>query len=60
MSSQKLEFFSLVSAYEGWIESLGVPIYKDYYIEDLKTLEHGSWEERDCKTAFFGLYWGPP
>ena len=48
-------FFSRVSAYEKWIESLGLPVHKGYYMEDLRTLELGRWEERECDAAFVQL-----
>jgi len=41
--------------YDLWMESTGLPIYKGYYIEDLRTLELGWWEERQCKSAFIQL-----
>jgi len=37
------------------MESIGIPIHKGYYIGDLRTLELGWWEERQCKAAFFQL-----
>jgi len=48
-------FWRRVSSYDQWIESLGVPIHKGYYIEDLRTLDLGWWEERQCNTAFMKL-----
>ena len=41
--------------YEDWIESLGMPIYRDYYLEDLRTLKLGRWEDRGCDGAFIEL-----
>ncbi len=41
--------------YDYWMESLGVPIHKGFYIEDLRTLPRGWWEERQCMTAFIQL-----
>ena len=48
-------FWSRISPYERWIELLGVPVYKGYYMEDLRTLELGRWEERECNVAFLQL-----
>ncbi len=48
-------FWSRVSAYDQWTESLGIPIHKGYYIEDLRTLELGEWAERECQAAFLKL-----
>lgn len=41
--------------YDIWMESIGIPIYRGYCIEDLRTLELGWWEERQCQAAFFQL-----
>lgn len=41
--------------YDQWMESIGIPIHKGYYIEDLRTLELGWWDERQCKAAFIQL-----
>jgi mannose-6-phosphate isomerase-like protein (cupin superfamily) len=35
--------------------SVGIPIHKGYYVEDLRTLELGWWEERQCNAAFLEL-----
>jgi mannose-6-phosphate isomerase-like protein (cupin superfamily) len=43
------------SAYAQWVESLGVPVHEGYYVEDLKTVPVGWWEERRCNTAFLKL-----
>jgi oxalate decarboxylase/phosphoglucose isomerase-like protein (cupin superfamily) len=37
------------------MDSLGLPIHSGYYIEDLRTLELGRWEERGCDAAFVQL-----
>lgn len=41
--------------YDYWMESLGLPIHRGYYVEDLRTLPLGWWEERQCMTAFIQL-----
>ena len=41
--------------YDRWMESQGVPIHAGYYIEDLRNLEVGPWEERECNGAFIQL-----
>lgn len=55
MAEKSATAWERVSPYETWIESLGVPIYKGYYVEDLRSLELGRWEERDCSAAFLQL-----
>ena len=44
-----------VHPYDQWIESLGVPIFRGYYIEDLRTMELGYWDRRGCDVAFLQL-----
>jgi len=46
---------SNVSAYNRWVESPGIPVHEGYYVEDLRTLELGWWEERQCHGAFLKL-----
>ena len=46
---------SNVSAYNRWVESQGIPVHEGYYVEDLRTLELGWWEERQCNGAFLTL-----
>jgi len=43
------------NAYEKWVEDQGVPIHRGYYVQDLRTLELGWWEERQCNAAFLLL-----
>jgi oxalate decarboxylase/phosphoglucose isomerase-like protein (cupin superfamily) len=38
-----------------WMNSLGLPIHSGYYIEDLRELALGRWEERGCDAAFIQL-----
>jgi oxalate decarboxylase/phosphoglucose isomerase-like protein (cupin superfamily) len=41
--------------HDRWMNSLGLPIHTGYYIEDLRQLELGRWEERGCDAAFIQL-----
>ena len=41
--------------YDEWMESQGIPIYRGYYIEDLRTLQLGWLDERQCNSAFIQL-----
>jgi oxalate decarboxylase/phosphoglucose isomerase-like protein (cupin superfamily) len=41
--------------YDEWMEAQGIPIYRGYYIEDLRTLKLVWWEERQCNSAFIQL-----
>ncbi len=44
-----------VFTWDRWVASLGVPLYNGYYVEDLKTVKLGRWEERGCDAAFIQL-----
>ncbi len=41
--------------YRRWMASVGIPIHKGYFIDDLTKLELGWWEERGCSAAFLEL-----
>ena len=41
--------------YQQWIESLGVPIHRGYFIEDARKLEVAPWDEMQCNVAFLEL-----
>ena len=41
--------------YDYWMESIGVPIHTGFFIDDLRTVELGWWEERQCMSAFIQL-----
>lgn len=41
--------------YDRWMESVGIPIHRGYYIKDLRTVELGWWDERQCNAAFIQL-----
>jgi len=43
------------SPYEGLIASTGVPIHRGYYIEDVRNVEVGWWDARQCNSAFLVL-----
>ena len=44
-----------VSPYERWIGSVGVPIHRGYYVEDVRTVDVAPWDERGCNAAFLVL-----
>ena len=41
--------------YDEWAESLGIPIHKAFYVDDVRTLPLGWWEERQCYGAIVEL-----
>ena len=50
-----LEIWGRVPRYDRWLESLNVPVFRGFYIEDLRTMEVGPWEERGCNAAILAL-----
>lgn len=55
MTQQATDVWSVENAYDRWIESHGIPVHRGFYVEDVKTLELGWWEERQCHAAFLKL-----
>jgi len=47
--------WNIASAYDQWVESLGVPVHRGYFVQDLRTIELGPWDERECNAAFLLL-----
>src|SRR5437660_197528 len=43
------------SVYESWIAKQGIPIHRAFFIDDLRTIEVGWWEFRQCNAAFVVL-----
>ena len=41
--------------YDRWMETVGIPIHRGFFIEDLRTVELGWWDERQCNAAFIQL-----
>ena len=41
--------------YDLWMDSLDIPIYRGFYVADLRTVELGWWEQQQCQTAFIQL-----
>jgi oxalate decarboxylase/phosphoglucose isomerase-like protein (cupin superfamily) len=41
--------------HDHWMNSLGLPIYTGFYIEDMRELQLGRWEDRGCDAAFIQL-----
>jgi len=44
-----------LSTYERWIQSQGIPIHRAFFIDDIRTVEVGWWEFRQCHAAFVVL-----
>ena len=41
--------------FDDWRNSVGIPSYGGYFVSDIRTLELGWWEERQCQAAFIQL-----
>ena len=41
--------------YDEWAESLGIPIHRGFFVDDVRTLPLGWWEERQCFGAIVQL-----
>jgi gentisate 1,2-dioxygenase len=48
-------FGAATYTYDKWMQSVGIPVHKGYFIPNLSSLELGWWEERGCKSAFIQL-----
>lgn len=44
-----------VHPYDRWIESQGIPVYRAYHVDSVRTLELAPWELRGCDAAFLQL-----
>lgn len=55
VSNQWKDYWAMVPRYERWIQSLGVPIHRAYYVQDIRTIEVGPWEDRECNAAVMVL-----
>ena len=47
--------WNVTSAYDEWIASTGLPIHRGYFVQDVRTVELGRWDERGCDAAFLQL-----
>jgi quercetin dioxygenase-like cupin family protein len=43
------------SAYHKWIESQGIPILREFYLEDLRKVELAPWAWKDARGAYLNL-----
>lgn len=41
--------------YGTWADGEGIPVYRDYFIEDLRTIKLGAWARRECNAAIIEL-----
>src|SRR6201988_145382 len=49
------KMWSKTFTHDEWMENQGIPIHRGYYIADLRTLELGWWDARQCNSAFIQL-----
>src|SRR3954451_14130035 len=43
------------SAYDQWVESQGIPVLREFYIEDLRKLELSPWPWKGARGAYLNL-----
>ena len=55
MGSAAPSYWSDLYPHDNWMEAQGIPIHRGYFIEDLRTVELGWWEARQCHAAFIQL-----
>ena len=41
--------------YDQWMESVGIPIYRDYFLDDLRTQKLGRWRSASAMRRFWLL-----
>ena len=41
--------------YDQWVESLGLPVHRGYFVEDVRNLEVAPWADMGCNAAFIQL-----
>src|SRR4051794_39391252 len=42
-------------AYDQWVAAQGIPIHTGYFVDDIRTVELGWWEARQCNGAILAL-----
>jgi hypothetical protein len=50
IDSSPVEYWHPTPRYDRWLETLDIPIYRDYFIDDLRTLALGPWCDRQSKS----------
>jgi quercetin dioxygenase-like cupin family protein len=55
MTGHVSESVGIVTPYDRWMESIGIPIHRGYFIDDLRTIELGWWADRGCNCCFLQL-----
>jgi quercetin dioxygenase-like cupin family protein len=55
MTGHVSESVNVVTPYDRWMESIGIPIHRGYFIDDLRNVELGWWEARGCNSCFLQL-----
>ena len=41
--------------YDQWVETLGLPVHRGYFVEDVRNLEVAPWPDMGCNAAFIQL-----
>ncbi len=48
-------FGAATYTYDKWMQSVGIPVHKGYFIPNLNSLQLAWWEDRGCQAAFIQL-----
>ena len=48
-------YLNKIYPYDLWMESVGIPIHKGYFVPNLRNVELGWWEQRQCNACFIQL-----
>src|SRR5215203_4225443 len=55
LGSATPSYWSDLYPHDLWMQAQGIPIHRGYFIEDLRTVDLGWWEARQCQAAFIQL-----
>ena len=55
MSSNEAASSQSLFLYDDWMAAKGLPVYRGHFVPDVRTIELGRWEERQCDAAFIQL-----
>src|SRR5713226_5244323 len=54
-ASTTVEYWHPTRLYDRWLETLDLPIYREYFVDDLRALALAPWDERECNAAMLVL-----
>ncbi len=54
-ASTQVEYWHPTPRYDRWLETLDIPTYREYFVDDLRTVPLAPWGERECNAAMLVL-----